>query len=142
VALGDALQLGSGERKSGGRQRESILADALEAVFGAVEQDGGVEAARATILRLYESRLAAIGPGMLTDVKDSKTQLQELLQGAALPLPGYEMLSVEAGDPEPVILVACRVDSLGLETRGVGRSRRIAEQAAAAEMIDLVTPHV
>lgn len=142
LALGEGLRLGTGERKSGGRQRESILADALEAVFGAVEQDGGVEAVRGVILRLYQARLSEIGPDMLTEVKDPKTQLQELLQGVALPLPSYEMLSVEDGDPEPVILVVCRVESLGLETHGSGRSRRIAEQVAAAEMIDRVSPHV
>jgi len=142
LELGDFLRLGTGERRSGGRQRTSIIANALEAVFGALEQDGGVDVAREVIANLYVSRLEGVGQGSLEDVKDPKTQLQEILQGVAMPLPVYEILSLDDSEPNPVILVTCRVDPLGLETRGAGRSRRVAEKAAAAQMIELVIERV
>jgi ribonuclease-3 len=133
IGLGERLVMGSGELKTGGFRRQSIVADALEALIGAVYLDGGLEAARAVVLRLLEPRIAsAPDPGAL---KDSKTRLQEHLQSVSLPLPLYTVESV-VGEPHAQhFRVECRVASLGLLAHGEGTSRRRAEQEAAQQLL-------
>jgi len=135
IALGGHLRLGTGERRSGGRDRASILADALEAIFGAISLDGGVEAAAAVITELYDERLAAARG---EDVKDPKTRLQELLQADGLALPEYDVVSMEGSEHQRTFRVRCRVRDLALETEGEGASRRGAEKAAAEKLIGLL----
>ena len=127
--LGEYLILGPGELKSGGFRRESILADALEALFGAVWLDAGCDAAHAVIARLYGDLVTAIDPGR--PQKDAKTRLQEYLQGRRLPLPKYSLLSTEGEAHLQRFKVACDVDSIKLRTEAVAGSRRAAEQLAA-----------
>ncbi len=133
IALGDALQLGSGELKTGGFRRESILADALEAVCGALFLDGGLEAAQRVIERLFEERIASLpAPASL---KDAKTRLQEYLQSRGYALPRY---LIERTDGEPhaqTFHVLCDVTDLGLQAQGSGSSRRRAEQEAAEKIL-------
>ncbi|KGE05256.1 ribonuclease III [Pseudohaliea rubra] len=134
LGLGDHLRLGPGERKSGGRRRASILADALEAVLGAVLIDGGLAACGALVERLLEEQLGALeGAGVS---KDPKTRLQEHLQGRGLPLPSYELVSVEGSEHAREFEVACRVAAPACEARGSGSSRRRAEQAAARAVLE------
>ncbi|HQU16533.1 MAG: ribonuclease III [Chromatiales bacterium 21-64-14] len=128
--LGDFLALGGGELKSGGFRRESILADAMEAVFGAVYLDGGWETCRDLILRMYRERLEELPQEGVR--KDPKTRLQEHLQSRRLPLPDYQVTGVSGEDHAQTFTVACGVAELGLLVEGVGRSRRKAEQAAAS----------
>lgn len=128
--LGDFLNLGSGELKSGGFRRESILADAMEAVFGAVYLDGGWEACRDLILRMYQERLEELPQAGVR--KDPKTRLQEHLQSRRMPLPVYRVLEISGEDHAQTFSVECAVAELGLVSVGVGRSRRKAEQAAAS----------
>ncbi len=130
LGLGDFLELGGGELKSGGFDRDSILADALEAVFGAVYKDGGVEAIRQVALHLYTPVLRDIDPRSI--VKDPKTRLQEFLQGRSLPTPNYEVVAVSGEAHQQHFVVLCRVTALNEPVRGEGSSRRNAEQAAAA----------
>lgn len=127
--LGSHLRLGAGELKSGGRQRDSIVADALEALLGAVYLDGGLEPCRQLLRTLYRDLLAALEPGSLA--KDPKTCLQEWLQARRMPLPAYEVESVAGEAHAQWFTVSCTVAALGLQARGVGASRRAAEQAAA-----------
>lgn len=134
--LGNHLKLGEGELKSGGFRRPSILADALEAVFGAVFLEGGFAAARAVILRLYEPYLAEIDPRRPS--KDPKTALQECLQSRKLALPKYELLATRGEAHAQEFEVECRIPELGLATRGIGPSRRAAEQGAAKAAYDKV----
>jgi len=133
LELGDAIKLGPGELKSGGFRRGSILADALEAVVGAVYLDAGLDPARALTLRLLGPRLAALPPA--GTLKDPKTRLQERLQRDGIALPAYAVAAVEGADHDQTFRVACRVESLGLMTEGVGKSRRDGEQTAAAAML-------
>lgn len=133
LGLGDTLQLGSGELKSGGFRRESILADSLEALFGAIYLDGGLEAAAAVIVQLFATRIAALPePEAL---KDAKTRLQEYLQSRSLALPHYAVLNVEGEDHAQTFEVSCEVPALGWRSRGRGASRRRAEQQAAERML-------
>lgn len=127
--LGSFLLLGEGEHRSGGRQRPSILADALEAVFGAIYLDGGFEAIRDVIARLYRDKLAAVDPA--GSFKDPKTALQEVMQARRLPLPRYEMVAERGEAHAREFEVRCVLEGLSLNTLGVGTSRRIAEQMAA-----------
>ncbi len=136
IGLGEFLSLGSGERKSGGRQRASILADALEAVIGAVNLDGGVEEARALVLRLFAERLAEAGARGAS--KDPKTRLQELLQARSLALPVYGVVATQGSEHERTFTVSCEVVDLNLRTSGRGSNRRAAEQSAAEAMIAAV----
>ncbi len=133
IGLTEFLRLGSGERKSGGRHRNSILADCLEAVVGAVHEDGGIEACAALVENLFSQRVASLDP---EDLKDAKTRLQELLQGAGLPLPEYSVEAVAGADHQRQYTVQCRVDVLELTCRASASSRRGAEQAAAAAVLD------
>lgn len=135
--IGEHLQLGSGELKSGGHQRESIRADAIEAVFGAVFLDGGYDAARAVIVRLYEPRLEDLPDDEA--LKDPKTQLQELLQGRGHPPPEYRVEHVGGAAHDQSFRVSCRFGPDGAETSGKGKSRRAAEQVAAEHALGLLT---
>lgn len=134
--LGDCLDLGSGELKSGGFDRDSILADALEAVFGAVYKDGGVEAVRNVVLRRYQSILDNIDPNSI--LKDPKTRLQEYLQRKSLPTPVYTVLEVSGEPHQQRFVVDCRVPGLEEAVRGEGSSRRYAEQVAATRACELL----
>lgn len=127
--LGDFLQLGEGELKSGGSRRPSILADALEAIFGAIHVDAGFDAARAVIERLYAPAVARIDPNDAG--KDPKTALQEILQGRRLPLPRYALLATHGEAHVQEFEVECAIPDLDIRTTGTGSSRRIAEQQAA-----------
>lgn len=129
LELGAHLNLGSGERRSGGHRRGSILADAFEAVVGAILLDSDVERCRACVLALFADRLEQTGPDSVG--KDAKTQLQEWLQAANLPLPEYDLLEASGREHARQFRVACRLETPRLETEGRGSSRRKAEQHAA-----------
>jgi ribonuclease-3 len=129
IEMGQYLQLGAGELKSGGHQRESILADTVEAVLGAVLRDGGVAAAAAVIETLFAQQVSQVDAQL---ARDSKTLLQELLQSRHLQLPEY-LITAQSGDAHaPEFTVACRVDDLGIVTQARANNRREAEQLAAA----------
>lgn len=134
LELGEFLRLGSGELKSGGFRRDSILADALEAIFGAVYQDGGYDACRALIQALYHERLETL-PDDAAELKDPKTRLQEHLQGRGLELPTYTVLSVFGEAHAQTFKVECRIAALESSACGTGSSRRRAEQQAAQQML-------
>jgi ribonuclease III len=134
--LGELLSLGPGELKTGGFRRESILADALEALCGALYLDGGLEAARRGLLRWVESGLPAAE--LPAELKDPKTRLQELLQARGLPLPRYSIQSIEGELHAQQFRVRCEVDSMAVAASGEGSSRRRAEQAAAARVLDQI----
>lgn len=127
------IRLGSGESRSGGRNRPSILADTLEAIIGAIYLDSGFNEASALVHRLFGK--IEIDAFMLEASKDSKTTLQEWLQGKRLPLPKYSILTIKGAAHQQVFEVQCHVESLNLSTRGEGNSRRVAEQAAAANFL-------
>ncbi len=134
--LGDCLDLGSGELKSGGFDRDSILADGLEAVFGAVYKDGGIEAVRNVVLHRYQSILDGIDPNSI--LKDPKTRLQEFLQHKSLATPTYAVLEVSGEPHQQRFVVECRVPGMAEAVRGEGSSRRYAEQAAATRACELL----
>jgi ribonuclease-3 len=134
--LGDCLDLGSGELKSGGFDRDSILADCLEAVFGAVYKDGGIEAVRNVVLHRYQSILDSIDPNSI--LKDPKTRLQEFLQHKSLATPTYAVLEVSGEPHQQRFVVECRVPGMAEAVRGEGSSRRYAEQAAATRVCELL----
>ncbi|MDR2189150.1 MAG: ribonuclease III [Azonexus sp.] len=138
LALGAALALGEGELKSGGAERPSILADALEALLGAIYLDAGFDAAAAAVLRLYAPLLDALQPGKVR--KDPKTGLQECLQGRKKPLPRYVLLETRGAAHEQSFVVACELDDPPLRTVGQGGSRRVAEQDAAAQALQTLLP--
>lgn len=133
LGLGDLLRLGEGELKSGGFRRPSILADALEAVFGAICLDGGFAAAEQVIDRLYAQHFAQIDPR--TAGKDAKTALQEWLQARHEPVPQYTLLATHGDAHAQEFEVSCSVVSRGLQVLGRGSSRRAAEQQAAEEAL-------
>ena len=133
LELGGALQLGSGELKTGGFRRQSILADALEAVFGAVYLDGGLAVAERAIARLFEPRIAALPAP--DELKDAKTRLQEYLQSRGLALPRYKVDRIEGEAHAQTFHVACEVPALRLAGEGRGSSRRRAEQEAAERIL-------
>jgi len=133
LKLGDVLQLGSGELKSGGFRRPSILADAVESIFGAVYCDGGFEACRALIIRLYADRLSAKTD--LQGLKDPKTQLQELVQSRRYALPDYQVTNITGQAHAQIFHVNCSIQELQIEVTGEGKSRRKAEQVAAEKAI-------
>ena len=133
--LGARLTLGPGEMKSGGHRRDSILADALEAVIAALYLDGGFDACRQAVLPWFEPLLAALPP--LHQVgKDAKTRLQEWLQARQLPLPNYVLLAETGDDHDKTFLVGCSLTEPPLSTDGAGSSRRAAEQRAAEAILD------
>jgi len=142
LGLGEQLRLGTGELKSGGFRRSSILADCLEALFGAVYLDAGIAAASAVIDRLFAGRLGELPEAH--ELKDPKTRLQEQLQARGLPLPVYAVEDV-SGEPHAQWFVAsCEVAALERRGRGEGSSRRRAEQEAAQRVLEqlalVVTP--
>jgi len=132
IDLQDCLILGEGELKAGGRQRRSIRADALEAIFGAIILDTGFEEVRGIILMLYESRLAEANPDI---EKDPKTLLQEALQKRGRALPDYRILSKSGQAHDLEFRVECRLKDLGFSETATGKSRRTAEQKAAQKML-------
>lgn len=129
--LGASIELGEGEMKSGGAARPSILADALEAVFGAIFLDGGYTAAHAAIERIYAAEVAAAATDAIG--KDPKTLLQEWLQGRRLPVPEYAIVAIRGEAHLQTFEVVCRIEALDIAATGTGTSRRTAEQAAAAQ---------
>jgi ribonuclease-3 len=128
--LGRSVRLGEGELRSGGSARPSILADALEAVFGAVFVDGGFDAARSAIERVYAMDLAGLDPA--SPAKDPKTLLQEWLQARRMPVPEYAIVAVTGEAHLQSFDVECRIPALGITASGSGSNRRAAEQAAAS----------
>jgi ribonuclease-3 len=137
LGLGERLRLGSGELKSGGFRRSSILADALEALFGAVFLDGGAAAATEVIERLFVGRVGALPEAR--ELKDPKTRLQEHLQAKGLPLPAYAVEAVSGEPHEQWFVASCEVAALGARASGEGSSRRRAEQEAALRVLEQVT---
>ncbi len=131
LKLGDVLRLGEGELKSGGFRRPSILADALESLFGAVFLDAGFDAAQRVVRGLFDPLVAQIDPK--ASGKDPKTQLQEVLQSRRLPLPEYRLVDTRGEAHDQSFIVECVLARPALVTRGVGKSRRAAEQEAARE---------
>lgn len=134
--IGDYLILGSGELKSGGFRRDSILSDALEAIMGALLLDQGVDACRKWILTLFADKLAAIQLDSWN--KDPKTRLQELMQARKKALPLYELVSMSGADHAQTFEVKCSVVICSQTTTGIGISRKKAEQAAAENMLILL----
>ena len=132
--LGEYLILGPGELKSGGFRRESILADTVEALIGAIYLDVGMEPVRGLLLAWYASRLDEIRPG--ADQKDPKTRLQELLQGKRKPLPSYVVVKVKGEAHNQEFTVQCEIEGVTPSVVGVGSSRRKAEQAAAEKALE------
>ena len=136
LSLGDHLRLGEGELKSGGFRRPSILADAFEALIGAICLDGGFGAAEKVLTELYRPLLAAIDPEASGN-KDPKTRLQEYLQGRRLALPQYSIVSVDGEAHEQHFRVECAIPELSIRSLGEGSSRRAAEQEAARSAYEL-----
>jgi ribonuclease-3 len=134
LGLGEQLRLGEGEMKSGGQRRATILADALEAVFGAIYLDQGLEAARAVAARLFGDALAALPRAAA--LKDPKTRLQEWLQGRGFALPVYTVTEVSGEPHAQHFRVRCDVAGLGLAAEADGSSRRRAEQEAAQRILE------
>ena len=137
IGIGNYLKLGEGELKSGGHDRDSILADSLEAVFGAICKDSSVDEVVRVILHLYRERLAGLDPHSVP--KDPKTQLQEYLQKQALPTPSYVVREITGESHNQNFVVECRVAGLDTPVHGQGSSRRHAEQEAAARVLDLLS---
>lgn len=137
LELGSTLKLGEGELKSGGYDRDSILADSLEAIFGAICKDSSVTDAVRVILHLYRGKLSALNPQYIP--KDAKTQLQEYLQKLSLPTPTYLVREVTGEPHNQNFIVECHVTILDLPVLGEGNSRRHAEQQAAAHALDLLS---
>jgi ribonuclease III len=136
LGVGRHIILGPGEKKTGGHRRESILADALEALFGAVYLDSGFEAAKAVICRAYGNRLQALPDA--TDLRDPKTALQEFLQARQLALPEYLMEKVSGKAHQQTFEVSCAIGEFAKRTVGTGGSRRDAEQQAAEKMLAML----
>lgn len=133
LGLSAVIQLGEGEVRSGGKKRPSILADALEAVIGAVYLDGGFAAARNLVHRLFKS--LEINPTMAAIGKDAKTELQEWVQGRKMKLPLYRVVGTLGAAHQQSFDVECEIMELNLSERGIGGSRRAGEQAAATAML-------
>jgi len=136
LGLPVVVRLGEGEVRSGGHKRPSILADALEAVLGAVYLDAGYPAAQALVQRLFQSM--EINPQMQASAKDPKTELQEWLQGRKMKLPLYRVVATLGMAHKQTFDVECEVPELQLVERGIGGSRRAGEQAAAAAMLQTI----
>lgn len=127
--LGDLLLLGSGELKSGGHRRASILADAVEAIIGAIYLESGLTECSRLILSWLDGRINALDP--MQSSKDNKTRLQEYLQGRKQPLPDYEVTEIQGKDHDQIFVVSCQISALSKTVIGRGSSRRKAEQQAA-----------
>lgn len=133
LGLGEKMTFGPGEMKSGGHRRDSILADAFEAVVAAIYADAGFERCREVVLGWLEPEIAALPVGKVQ--KDPKTRLQEWLQGRSRALPAYLLVDTRGEDHAKVFEVRCSVSDIGFEATGVGQSRRQAEQNAAQAML-------
>ena len=133
LGLPEVIRLGEGEVRSGGQKRPSILADALEAVIGAVYLDAGFTVAQALVQRLFKA--VEINPTMDAIGKDPKTELQEWLQGRKMKLPLYRVVGTQGAAHKQTFDVECEIIELNLSERGIGGSRRAGEQAAAAAML-------
>ena len=136
LGLPDVLKLGEGEVRSGGQKRPSILADALEAIIGAVYLDAGFAKAQALVHRLFNA--VEINPQMEAIGKDPKTELQEWLQGRKMKLPVYTVVGTIGAAHKQSFDVECEIPQLQLTERGIGGSRRAGEQAAAAAMLQTI----
>ncbi len=136
LEVGDCLRLGSGEMKSGGHRRESILADAVEAIIGAIYLDSGIDAARERVLTWFAERLENID--LEESTKDAKTRLQEFLQGRGKPLPVYDVVATRGGDHNPQFDIECSVDGLSEKVKATETSRKKAEQLAARRALKLL----
>ena len=140
LGLPEVVRLGEGEVRSGGSRRPSILADALEALIGAVYLDAGYAAAQALVQRLFQD--VEINPQMEASAKDAKTELQEWLQGRKYKLPLYRVVGTLGAAHRQTFDVECEVPDLNLSERGIGNSRRAGEQAAAAAMLQTLKTRV
>lgn len=138
LEVGAELRLGEGELRSGGKERPSIMADALEAVFGAVFVDAGFDAARRVVERVYAEDLGEVNPAL--SGKDAKTRLQEWLQARRVAVPEYHVTGVTGEAHAQSFIVECRIPALDVVTRGAGASRRIAEQDAAERAYQQLGP--
>lgn len=136
--LGERLNLGPGELKSGGFRRDSILADAFEAVIAAIYADAGWSACRAIVRDLFAGQVAAGGH----TPKDAKTRLQELLQSRSLALPAYDLVGSSGEDHARIFEVTCRIEALGIEATASASNRRAAEQTAAERVLTAVQDNV
>ena len=136
LGIGKHLILGSGEKKTGGHRRASILADAVEAIFGAVYLDAGFDAAKQLISTTYSKRIEDLPEG--AELRDPKSQLQEHLQGRQLPVPDYRMEQVTGKAHQQSFEISCTINELDLKTSGKGTTRRDAEQAAATAMLSRI----
>ena len=132
----EVIRLGEGEVRSGGQKRPSILADALEAVIGAVYLDAGFAAAQGLVHRLFKA--VEINPEMEAIGKDPKTELQEWLQGRRMKLPLYSVVGTQGAAHKQTFDVECEIIELNFSERGIGGSRRAGEQAAAAAMLQTI----
>ena len=137
VGVSNFLRMGEGEMRTGGAERPSIIADAMEAIFGAVFAEAGFEAAQEVILRLYEPILTGLTPEQLS--KDPKTRLQEMLQGLHLPRPEYDIVEVRGLAHDQTFVTSCRIASMQVETTGTASSRRGAEQEAARKALEILS---
>lgn len=137
LELGEHLYLGSGELKSGGYRRQSILADAFEAIIGAIYLDSGMESARVFVKTFFDEKLAEVDLKKLK--KDPKTRLQEFLQARGKQLPGYQIVATEGKAHEQRFKVRCTVEGVANAVIGEGTSRRKAEQVAAEKMLQQLT---
>lgn len=139
LVLSDYLRLGEGEMKTGGAHRPSIQSDAMEAIFGAIMTESGFDTAKRVILRLYEPVLSQLTPERMG--KDSKTLLQEFLQAHHLGLPEYQVIDVRGAAHDQTFETECQIKKLDIAVRGIGKSRRTAEQAAAKVALNLAEEH-
>lgn len=130
IGLGDVLKLGRSEMMSGGRRKEALLGDAMEAVIAAVHQDAGFDAARTLVLRLWRDRIGTVAP----DARDAKTALQEWAQARGMQPPAYTLTGRDGPDHQPRFTVEVRLDNGAAETASAG-SKRAAEQAAATSLL-------
>jgi ribonuclease III len=131
IGLGEVMKLGRSEMLTGGRRKEALLADALEAVIAAVHLDGGFEAARALVLRLWGSRISAVD----ADARDAKTSLQEWAQARGMTPPAYTEAARSGPDHQPVFTVRVTLDD-GQTAEATAGSKRLAEQMAARTLLD------
>lgn len=136
LGIGNSIQLGAGEASSGGSDRDSILADTVEALIAAIYLDGGIEPCTAFVKRISENKLSI--DAAATEQKDAKTRLQEFLQAEGKALPKYEVAEISGAAHEQVFHVNCRLESLGKEASGTGSSKREAEQAAATSILEAI----
>lgn len=136
LGIGEHLILGSGEKKSGGHRRASILADALEAIFGAVYLDSGFDEAQRIVRNAFAGRLVEIPDS--AERRDPKTRLQELVQARKIALPDYQVEKVDGKAHKQIFGVRCTITELDLSTTGQGMTRRDAEQESAEQMLALL----